>query len=405
MIANADRDGIFPLDGVVRTYERVRRIYELLGAGNDLGLNIVPGPHKDTQDLQVPAFRWFQKYLKKDTRTLIAEAAEKRFEPEELRVFQELPGDQLNSTIHETFVPAAAPPEVPGSPEQWAALRDGWRTALLEKSFRAWPEQPEPLEMQEAFSAAQDGICFRAYDFTSQGPVRLRLYLLHGAGQEKPERVTLQALDQQAWDRLLELLAPLFKEQLQDESLPGAAEKQDKQLAAKALFAQMQKLGGPRGWTAMIAPRGVGPTAFDPSEKKQTQIRRRFMLLGQTLDGMQVWDVRRAIQAIRQARSCQDRAAGAQRERRNGRHRRLGLALRAEGGDPFARRPAADASQRADPAERVAHPGDAAGGGHGHRALAGQNPKCGQDRLGISAGRGQKARLRPQQLQFDEPSP
>ncbi|NLT77242.1 MAG: acetylxylan esterase, partial [Planctomycetes bacterium] len=31
---------------------------------------------------------------------------------------------------------------------------------------------------------------------------------------------------------------------------------------------------------------------------KQVQIRRRFMLLGQTLDGMCVWDVRRAVQAL-----------------------------------------------------------------------------------------------------------
>jgi hypothetical protein len=44
----------------------------------------------------------------------------------------------------------------------------------------------------------------------------------------------------------------------------------------------------------------VGPTAWDPAEKKQTQVRRRFYLLGQTLEGMQVWDVRRAIQAVRQ---------------------------------------------------------------------------------------------------------
>jgi hypothetical protein len=43
----------------------------------------------------------------------------------------------------------------------------------------------------------------------------------------------------------------------------------------------------------------VGPTAWDKSEKKQTQHQRRFYLLGQTLDGMRVWDVRRAIQAVR----------------------------------------------------------------------------------------------------------
>ena len=33
--------------------------------------------------------------------------------------------------------------------------------------------------------------------------------------------------------------------------------------------------------------------------KKQTQIRRRFMLLGQTLDSMRVWDIRQAIRALR----------------------------------------------------------------------------------------------------------
>jgi hypothetical protein len=50
---------------------------------------------------------------------------------------------------------------------------------------------------------------------------------------------------------------------------------------------------------AYVAPRGVGPTAWDQGERKQTQHQRRFYLLGQTLDGMRVWDVRRAIQAVR----------------------------------------------------------------------------------------------------------
>ena len=50
---------------------------------------------------------------------------------------------------------------------------------------------------------------------------------------------------------------------------------------------------------AFIAPRGIGLTAWDASEKKQTHIRRRFYLLGQTLEGMQAWDVRRGLQAVR----------------------------------------------------------------------------------------------------------
>src|SRR5204863_5234826 len=52
-----------------------------------------------------------------------------------------------------------------------------------------------------------------------------------------------------------------------------------------------------------VCPRGVGPTSFDQSDKKQVQNRRRFYLLGQSLDAQQVWDVRRAIQAVENVKS------------------------------------------------------------------------------------------------------
>lgn len=48
---------------------------------------------------------------------------------------------------------------------------------------------------------------------------------------------------------------------------------------------------------AVVAPRGIGPTAWPAA--KDTQIRRRFYLLGETLDGQRVWDVRRALAVLR----------------------------------------------------------------------------------------------------------
>jgi hypothetical protein len=42
-----------------------------------------------------------------------------------------------------------------------------------------------------------------------------------------------------------------------------------------------------------------GPTAWDQTSFQQTQHRRRFFLLGQTLEGMQVWHTRRAVQTLR----------------------------------------------------------------------------------------------------------
>jgi hypothetical protein len=45
----------------------------------------------------------------------------------------------------------------------------------------------------------------------------------------------------------------------------------------------------------------LGLNAWTGDEKKLTHIQRRFWLLGQTADGMRVWDIRRAIAAARTA--------------------------------------------------------------------------------------------------------
>jgi len=51
---------------------------------------------------------------------------------------------------------------------------------------------------------------------------------------------------------------------------------------------------------AYVAPRGIGLTAWSGPAKAYTHRLRRFYLLGQTLDGMQVWDLRRSIAAVRE---------------------------------------------------------------------------------------------------------
>src|SRR5690606_17223102 len=118
LISNTDKDRIFPLDGVYDVYTKTQKIYELYGATGNLGLQICEGPHKDTQQLRVHAFQWMNRHLKGEE-PLIAVPAEKLLEPEQVRVFDELPADEINTRIQETFVPAAAEPEVPQSSADW----------------------------------------------------------------------------------------------------------------------------------------------------------------------------------------------------------------------------------------------------------------------------------------------
>ena len=115
---NTDADSIFPLDGVMRLHSEVRRIYELHHASTNLGLVIAPGPHKDTQDLQVPVFRWFNMHLKGED-PLIEMAAVKLLAPRQLKVFATLPPDAMNTNIHATFVPTAGVPPLPRDRTEW----------------------------------------------------------------------------------------------------------------------------------------------------------------------------------------------------------------------------------------------------------------------------------------------
>jgi cephalosporin-C deacetylase-like acetyl esterase len=291
LISNTDTDPIFPLDGVYRTFEKVRRVYRLLGVGPKCGLSIAPGPHVDSQELQVDAFRWFNHHLKTDDRPITI-AAEKFFEPEQLRVFGDtLPNDQINTKIQESFVPLAQPAKTPDSTAAWQLQRDGWLSELKARTFRAWPEAAETPQLKTLSDETSDGLRWRSFAFASQGPITLQLYVVHRAGLEKPELTVLNALDDQGWQRLLATYGGTFAKSFAGEELPEADA--DALAGEKKMFASFP-------WAmAYVAPRGAGPTSFDGDAKKRVQYRRRLQLLGETLEGGQVYDVRRAVQAVK----------------------------------------------------------------------------------------------------------
>jgi dienelactone hydrolase len=139
LIVNSDKDSIFPLDGVVRLNQKVANLYRLYGNTNDQGLVIGPGPHKDTQDLQIPVFRWFNKYLR-GNETIIDLPATNHFTPQQLKVFDELPNDQRNATVQEWFVPKAPPGPKISSRAEWIVQKEKWMRGLKEKVFRNWPD-------------------------------------------------------------------------------------------------------------------------------------------------------------------------------------------------------------------------------------------------------------------------
>ena len=294
LICNTDKDDIFPIDGVFTLYQSVRRLYTLLGAEANIGLQVAEGPHQDLQPLNNGAFHWFERHLKgANPMAVLDEGAKKSLEPEVLRVFRELPRDERNTRIDESFVAAAEPPAPATAKADWEKQRDGWMAALKSKVFSGWPRDAVGVQAVKAGSQERDGIGMHAYDLNADPAFRLRLWLVHRAGlrPQDLDLVVLNVLDAPGWQDFagtyLSRFGPLV------DGAPQAA-------ANEAAFSAEQRMFASRKWgMAYLAPRGIGPTEWTGSAKAQTQRLRRFYLVGQTLDSMRVWDIRRGLQALR----------------------------------------------------------------------------------------------------------
>jgi hypothetical protein len=295
LLANSDKDTIFPLEGVFRTHREVAKIYQLLGAADKLGLLITEGPHKDTQELQVPTFRWFNRFLKGDE-SPVEMAAAKMFTPQQLKVFTGLPADERTTKIHDTFVAAAAP-RVPLNDAEWREQRGTWLTALREKTFAGWPAKSDPPRAVRVSQHAHDGLTLTRWEFASQDPIALPLFVVSRGGSADVRRVMLRVLDEQSWAEFVAAFGAQFPAQVGSTGAGASAARARPSESLRALQAEVV-----RGEVAVafLPPRGVGPTQWTSDEKDRIQIRRRLMLLGQTLDGMQVWDIKRAIETLRQ---------------------------------------------------------------------------------------------------------
>jgi hypothetical protein len=181
---------------------------------------------------------------------------------------------------------------VPKNKDEWATMKEAWMKDLREKVFRGWPSDEQPLDVKQVFSVERQGVRLTAIEFTSQSSVRLRLYFAHHGPLSKAKELRLNVYAPTAWRIQLSVLRAAFEKELDDEP-------QTNRVDETVFTGHRDYLAERNVVVAYFAPRGCGTTSWDSTEKKLVHNRRRFMLLGQTLDGMRIWDTRRAMQALR----------------------------------------------------------------------------------------------------------
>ncbi len=282
LISNTDRDPIFPLQGVYRTYQMARTVYHKLGAAENLGFHITAGVHQDVQELRVHAFQWFNKHLQ-NRNQLIDKTAIKFFKPEELRVFNQLPADQKNTKIDEIFTPVARSASERLSRNTWTECKRYWQQILSEVIFQNWPEHSPKLSLIEQYTDGQVELKMLAID--TDGITQLPLFYIRNGATDAKQGLKIIFLDDYnapLWMDKLSALAPdnhFVKSYHQNEIGPDH------------LMADLQE----NSEIILLTARGCGLASYAGDDQAYNHIRRRFPLVGQSLEMMQTWDIFQAI--------------------------------------------------------------------------------------------------------------
>ncbi|MBW3541325.1 MAG: prolyl oligopeptidase family serine peptidase [Planctomycetes bacterium] len=274
LFTNSDNDRIFPMDANERLAARLERVYSLYGRSHDVDAMVSIGGHAYREDIRRAAFRFINTHLKHDPRPITDSEVdlvtgdgndrEHPIPPEELRAFpndDDLPKDELNTSIDEHFVPIAEP-TLPseGDFEAWKERLTG---ELRRISFRAFPERIP------AAAAKSNGPDERIAMIETEPGIRVPLVHVPLARRDTGGRSEQRIV-------LLVRMAEVLK-------LP------------EWLDAHM----APADELYVVEPRGGEHTRWTTKDPPN-YVERSHVLLGRTVDTGRVWDVIAAARHLRE---------------------------------------------------------------------------------------------------------
>lgn len=269
MIASSDRDAIFTIQSIRQVYSQLKRLYEMLGAAENLRLVETPGPHSYHRISRTAIFSWFLKHLQgreiPPEQVGDIDESKELMEPlEALRVYVngEPKGNRVR-TIHDEFIKLAQPPKIESVADLERARKDVV-SKLMQRTFNAFPKEAPPLNLEVEFEFAYDGATGCRFAFTSEEGWRLHGTLVIPRSAKQPATAVVAPRN------------PL-EARNETESFLG-------------------RINAP--WARVVVElRGTGDTAW--GEELQWHIRRAAAWTGRTIASMRVYDLLRSLEAVR----------------------------------------------------------------------------------------------------------
>jgi len=277
LIVNTDEDPIFPLPGVERIHSQVNHLYHVNGVKN-LGIHWTTGGHDDTQELQLGTFVWFDRFLQGE-RAVIKDAAEKRFKPSDLRVFDEIPTDQRVTTVQDWFVPEAKV-DIPANRDAWLTLRENIIREVDESAHGRLP-CGNPAAVDPLIPAATHvwriggrTSVIECVDVSVPPESHCRIYTASPSISSGVTSVIAVIPDRATWEKLLPIL--------------NFAKAREASVDTGKLFEVCQIEYADHVCLAIIIPEATGLWYWDSGNKEGLHLRRSYLLAGWSVEGRQI---------------------------------------------------------------------------------------------------------------------
>jgi len=159
LFENSGHDTIFPMNSNDRIRARLERLYGFYTNRTDrlFDIGVTPGGHDDKPELRLMAYRWINHHLKGDDGP-VTEPKLPEIEGKQLRAFpDELPSDEINTKIDESFVTMATS-TLPRAKEELESWRTEKMRELRRLCFRSLREPIAGLRPLKLDSKAQQGV-------------------------------------------------------------------------------------------------------------------------------------------------------------------------------------------------------------------------------------------------------
>lgn len=319
MLTNTDSDTIFPLSGVMRIHNQLHQHYTRLGVPNSYGLLIAPGPHKDVQELQVGAFKWLSKHLT-GNELVVNSAAEKELEAATMVAFpREMPLKENVTNLSKWFVR-----DRESSVTLWEKEGSQWLDRVLSRSgSQEFGEQnvapvSKGSEHLETARLETDPQALSENHRSPLSPADVEPSVVLAKIVERDGWDLLQLKDADGWNRGLLRFKAKESEGAGDKTIDSPTDIihlgawRGENLSFQAIkendetFENWRRKGtiaetlqaNPNSTHYFLLPRGFDLESHVTSISELNHLHRRFYLLGDSLEQLQLRDEWEAIQLI-----------------------------------------------------------------------------------------------------------